>query len=69
MAQVHHRAPVIVAQEAFDFWLDCGKVDEKTAAALIAPAPEGSMEVYEISTRSTASWLRAGGMVAGAWGI
>jgi hypothetical protein len=49
MAQVHHRAPVIVAQEAFDFWLDCGKVDEKTAAALIAPAPEGSMAVYEIS--------------------
>jgi putative SOS response-associated peptidase YedK len=49
MAQVHHRAPVIVAQEAFDFWLDCGKVDETTAAALIAPAPEGSMAVYEIS--------------------
>jgi putative SOS response-associated peptidase YedK len=49
MAHVHHRAPVIVPQEAFDFWLDCGRVDEKTAAALIAPAPEGSMEIYEIS--------------------
>ena len=49
MATVHHRAPVVVPQEAFDFWLDCANVDEKAAAALIAPAPEGSMEVYEVS--------------------
>jgi len=50
MAQVHHRAPVIVPPEAFDFWLDTDKVDGKTAAAAIGPAPDGSMEVYEIST-------------------
>ena len=49
MAQVHHRAPVIVPPEAFDFWLDTRNVDAVTAAALIAPAPNGSMEVYEIS--------------------
>jgi putative SOS response-associated peptidase YedK len=49
MGTVHHRAPVIVAQEAFDFWLDCDKVDAATAAALIAPASEALMEVYEIS--------------------
>ena len=49
MAQVHHRAPVIVPPEAFDFWLDCDNVDAKTAAAAIAPAPAGTMEVYEIS--------------------
>ena len=49
MATVHHRAPVIVPPEQFDFWLDCRNVDEKMAAALIAPAPDGSMEVYEIS--------------------
>ena len=49
MAAVHHRAPVIVPPEQFDFWLDCRNVDEKMAAALIVPAPEGSMEVYEIS--------------------
>jgi putative SOS response-associated peptidase YedK len=49
MAAVHHRAPVIVAPEQFEFWLDCRNVDEKTAAALIAPAPDGSMQVYEIS--------------------
>jgi putative SOS response-associated peptidase YedK len=49
MAAVHHRAPVIVSPEAFDLWLDCAKVDAMTATALIAPAPEGSMAVREIS--------------------
>ena len=49
MGAVHHRAPVIVPPEQFDFWLDCNNVDEKMAAELLAPAPEGLMEVYEIS--------------------
>ena len=31
MAAVHHRAPVIVPPEQFDFWLDCGNVDEHDA--------------------------------------
>ena len=44
------RAPVILSPDTFDFWLDCKSVDEKTAAAALAPAPEGLMEVYEIST-------------------
>ena len=49
MAAVHHRAPVIVPPEQFDFWLDCKNVDEKMAAELLVPAPEGTVEVYEIS--------------------
>ena len=49
MAAVHHRAPVIVPPEQFDFWLDCRNVDETMAAELMAPAPDGLMEVYEIS--------------------
>jgi putative SOS response-associated peptidase YedK len=49
MARIHHRAPVIVPPEQFDFWLDVANVDAQTAATLIAPAPEGSMEVYEVS--------------------
>jgi hypothetical protein len=40
---------VIVPPDAFDFWLDTGNVDAKTAAALLAPAPNGSMQVYEVS--------------------
>jgi putative SOS response-associated peptidase YedK len=48
MAQVHHRAPVIVPPEQFDLWLS-PTTEPEAAAGLIAPAPDGSMEVYEIS--------------------
>jgi putative SOS response-associated peptidase YedK len=47
---IHDRMPVIVPREAFDLWLNCADVDAKTAEALIAPAPEGLLEAYEIST-------------------
>ncbi len=47
---IHERMPVIVPREAFDLWLNCSDVDAKTAEALIAPAPEGLLEAYEIST-------------------
>jgi hypothetical protein len=40
---------VIVRPEQFDLWLDCRNVDEQMAAAMIAPAPDGAMQVYEIS--------------------
>ena len=49
MAAVHHRAPVIVPPEQFDLWLDCRNVDEQMVTALIAPAPDGAMQVYEVS--------------------
>lgn len=49
-APIHDRMPVILAPEAFDLWLDCAKVDAKTAAALIAPAPDNLLEVREISS-------------------
>src|SRR5436853_539555 len=47
---IHHRMPVILAPDAFDFWLDCANVDAATAAAAIAPAPDNLLETYEIST-------------------
>jgi putative SOS response-associated peptidase YedK len=47
---IHHRMPVIVPPEAFDFWLDCANVDALTAAAVLTPTPDGLMEAYEIST-------------------
>lgn len=46
---IHHRMPVIIEPAGFDFWLDCANVDAKTAAAMIAPAREDLLEVYEIS--------------------
>jgi putative SOS response-associated peptidase YedK len=48
-AAVHERMPVIVPPEAFDFWLDCANVDATMASALIAPTPEGFLEVVEVS--------------------
>jgi hypothetical protein len=41
--------PAIIPQEAFDLWLD-PNVDIETATALIAPAPAGLLDAYEIST-------------------
>jgi len=49
LAPIHERMPVVVAPDAFDFWLDGAKVGAETAAALIAPAPEPALEAYEVS--------------------
>src|SRR5262249_43610746 len=47
---IHHRMPVILPLEAFDFWLDCANVDAVTAAALLTAPREDFFEAYEIST-------------------
>jgi putative SOS response-associated peptidase YedK len=49
IAHIHDRMPVIVAPAAFDFWLD-PNVDARTAAAVIAPAPDAALEAYEVSS-------------------
>jgi putative SOS response-associated peptidase YedK len=49
LAAIHPRMPVILPPEAFDLWLDCAKVDAKTAAALLAAAREDLLEAHEIS--------------------
>jgi len=48
IAHIHDRMPVILAPEAFDFWLD-PKVDAQSASAVIQPAPDDSIEHYEVS--------------------
>ena len=50
LAPIHSRMPVILAPGAFDLWLNTNDVNEKTAAALIAPAPEDLLEAYEVSS-------------------
>jgi putative SOS response-associated peptidase YedK len=50
MSDIHGRMPVIVPPEAFDLWLDCANVDDVTASALIAPAPDDLLEAHEVST-------------------
>jgi putative SOS response-associated peptidase YedK len=50
LSAIHDRMPVFVAPQAFDLWLDCANVDAETAMAVIAPADEGLLEVYPVST-------------------
>ncbi len=50
LSPIHDRMPVVVPPDAFDLWLDAANVDPKTASALIAPAPEGLLEAYPVST-------------------
>ena len=49
LAHVHHRMPVIVPPEAFDFWLDCRHVEAQMATALLVPAPDDAVEIYPVS--------------------
>jgi putative SOS response-associated peptidase YedK len=50
LSTIHERMPAIVPPAAFDLWLDCAHVDATTAAAVIAPARDGTVEAYEVST-------------------
>lgn len=50
LAPIHDRMPVIVPPDAFDLWLDTAHVDEQTAEAVIAPAPDDLLEAYPVST-------------------
>jgi len=50
LSAIHERMPVFVQPQAFDLWLDCANVEAEVAAALIAPAAEALLEVYEVST-------------------
>ena len=47
---IHERMPVILPRELEEFWLD-GDVSDSTALSdVLAPYPDDSMEVYEVST-------------------
>jgi putative SOS response-associated peptidase YedK len=49
ISHIHDRMPVIVAPEAFDFWLD-PNVDGEMAASVIAPARDALIEAYQVSS-------------------
>jgi putative SOS response-associated peptidase YedK len=49
LRDIHHRMPVVIPPEAFDFWLD-PNVDALTAAALLTPPRDDLFDAYEIST-------------------
>lgn len=47
---VHHRMPVILAQEHEDVWLDPDNRDTQRLTALLKPYPTEEMEAYPVST-------------------
>lgn len=51
MRAIHDRMPAILPPEAFDMWLDCRSGTSDMAAALLAPAPDGLLEIEPVSRR------------------
>ena len=49
LTPLHHRMPVIVPPEAFDFWLDHRNVDAEQAMKLVRPARDGLLDIYPVS--------------------
>lgn len=50
LAALHYRMPVILPPEACDLWLDADRVDAVTAQALLVPARDGQLELFEVSS-------------------
>jgi putative SOS response-associated peptidase YedK len=51
IAGIADRMPAIVRPEDHERWLDCDRVDAAAASALLAPAPEGTLEAVPVSDR------------------
>jgi putative SOS response-associated peptidase YedK len=51
MAVLHDRMPAVLAPQQFDAWLDCRSGSSLAAAALLLPAPEGLLELVEVSRK------------------
>ncbi len=51
LAPIHERMPVVLAEDAWDTWLDPSVDDVATLERLLAPAPDEWFTVYEVSTR------------------
>ncbi len=47
---IHERMPVILPRELEEFWLDGDVSDSAALSDVLAPYPDDSMEVYEVST-------------------
>jgi len=51
VAPVHDRMPVVLAEDAWDTWLDPGEHDVERLRALLVPAPDEWLEMFAVSTR------------------
>ena len=51
LAPIHERMPVVLAEDAWDTWLDPSVSDVATLERLLAPAPDEWFTAYAVSTR------------------
>jgi putative SOS response-associated peptidase YedK len=54
MAPIHDRMPVTIPEDAWERWLDPGRVEGAALGelkGLLVPAPDGSLEMYPVSRR------------------
>jgi putative SOS response-associated peptidase YedK len=49
VAQIHDRMPVILPASDWDAWLDVRSTPDKEAAALLKPAPDDLLELFEVN--------------------
>jgi len=63
MASIHDRMPVILEPEAWGRWLDPGLTDADQIAPLMAPAAEGVLEAYPVSTRVNSPTNQGPGLI------
>ena len=49
IATIHDRMPAIIEPRDFHFWLDNDGVEAFAATALLRPAPEDALELFEVS--------------------
>lgn len=49
VANAHNRMPVIIPQDAYEYWIDSAEKDPKDLVDLLVPYPVEEMEAYEVS--------------------
>ena len=49
MRPIHNRMPVVLAEEAWDLWLDTGLPDPGELQGLLVPAADADLEAYPVS--------------------
>ena len=51
LAPVHHRMPAVVSEDDWDCWLDLTTSDRSTLEEVLAPSPEGLLDLHPVDRR------------------
>ncbi len=51
VAQLHDRMPVLLPRDSWEMWLDPEQQDQDLLRSLLAPAPDGVLEMHPVSRR------------------